>query len=41
MRSTDGANSLASLIAVNSILYGTTVSGGAFGDGTVFTLKKR
>ena len=34
----DGANSRADLLNVKGLLYGTTVSGGASGDGTVFTI---
>jgi uncharacterized repeat protein (TIGR03803 family) len=35
----DGANPLGGLTDVNNMLYGTTVSGGDYEDGTVFTLK--
>ncbi len=38
---TDGANPLASLIAVKSKFYGTTRLGGVYGYGTVFALKKK
>ena len=38
---TDGANPYASLTAVNGKFYGTTESGGAYGYGTVFVLKKK
>ncbi|MGA8534791.1 MAG: choice-of-anchor tandem repeat GloVer-containing protein [Candidatus Tumulicola sp.] len=34
----NGAGPNASLIAVNGVLYGTTVSGGAYGGGTVFSI---
>ena len=36
----DGAYPDASLIDVKGTLYGTTDSGGSYGDGTVFALKK-
>jgi uncharacterized repeat protein (TIGR03803 family) len=36
--STDGANPAASLILSGSTLYGTTLSGGTNGDGTVFSI---
>ena len=35
---TDGANPFASLLEMNGTLYGTSASGGANGDGTVFSL---
>ncbi|HEY5047173.1 MAG TPA: choice-of-anchor tandem repeat GloVer-containing protein [Rhizomicrobium sp.] len=38
---TDGADPQASLINVNGTLYGTTGGGGAYGEGTVFVLKKK
>jgi uncharacterized repeat protein (TIGR03803 family) len=34
----DGADPVANLININGTLYGTTASGGANGDGTVFTI---
>ncbi len=34
----DGANPLAGLLAVDGTLYGTTQSGGAYGQGTVFSI---
>jgi uncharacterized repeat protein (TIGR03803 family) len=37
----DGAQPRANLIDVNAKLYGTTLGGGAHGDGTVFMLSKR
>jgi uncharacterized repeat protein (TIGR03803 family) len=36
--SADGANPVAGLINVNGTLYGTTLNGGANGDGTVFSI---
>jgi uncharacterized repeat protein (TIGR03803 family) len=35
---TDGIDPYAGLIAINGTLYGTTLSGGAFGAGTVFSV---
>jgi uncharacterized repeat protein (TIGR03803 family) len=35
----DGAYPGAALLDVNGTLYGTTVNGGANGDGTVFSIK--
>ena len=37
----DGASPLAGLIDVNGLLYGTTLGGGAHGQGTVFKIKLR
>jgi uncharacterized repeat protein (TIGR03803 family) len=37
----DGANPYARLINVNGTLYGTTLYGGAYGDGTVFRVSAR
>lgn len=34
----DGANPIGSLIELNGKLYGTTVNGGAYGGGTVFSI---
>jgi uncharacterized repeat protein (TIGR03803 family) len=36
----DGQNPGATLIDVNGMLYGTTFAGGAYGDGTVFAIKR-
>jgi uncharacterized repeat protein (TIGR03803 family) len=36
----DGQNPGATLIDVNGTLYGTTFAGGAYGDGTVFAVKR-
>jgi uncharacterized repeat protein (TIGR03803 family) len=38
--SNDGLNPYANLIIVHGTLYGTTVNGGAYGEGTVFALTK-
>lgn len=35
---TDGTDPIASLIGVGGLLYGTTLYGGAFGNGTVFSI---
>jgi uncharacterized repeat protein (TIGR03803 family) len=38
---TDGQGPFAALIDVNGVLYGTTGSGGTYGEGTVFALTKK
>jgi uncharacterized repeat protein (TIGR03803 family) len=38
--SNDGLNPYANLIAVHGMLYGTTVNGGTYGEGTVFALTR-